>query len=129
MLPYNINLKKLAKLLNYIDKFNITIEIWTTGDVIVYIYTKKQFNQIFEYQSDFDDAIDEALKFLNKRVAFEWLTDYEEPDLEEQLNDPEFIKKAEEELEKRGYDIEVEKQKLLKFLENYMKELKSQKEN
>ena len=129
MLPHNIDLNKLVKLLNYTDRFNITIEIWTTGDFIIYVYTKKQFNQIFEYQSDFDDAIDEALKFLNKRVAFEWLTDYEELDLEEKLNDPEFIKKAEQELKARGYDIEAEQQKLLKFLENYMKELKSQKEN
>jgi len=129
MLPHNINLKKLAKLLSYTDRFNIKIEILAIGSFVIYIYTKKQFNQIFKYQSDFDDAVDEAIKFLNKRIAFEWLTDYEEPDLEEQLNDPEFIKKAEEELKARGYDIEAEKQKFLKFLENYMKELKSQKEN
>lgn len=120
MLPHNINLDKLAKLLNYTDRFNITIEIWATGDFTIYIYTKKQFNQIFKYQSDFDDAIDEALKFLNKRIAFEWLTDYKEPDLDEEFDDTEFIGKAE---------IEAEKQKILKFLENYMKELKSQKEN
>ena len=57
------DLKKLGRLLEYSDRYEISIQFWPKQTVV---YIAKNGVDLQDYGGDFDFAIDESIKYLSR---------------------------------------------------------------
>lgn len=63
MLPNNINLLKLAKLLAYSNVYEISIQFYPKT---ISVFISKDGVELTDFGGDFDFAIDKAIEYLNR---------------------------------------------------------------
>ena len=62
-LPNNINLKRLATLLRYSDKYELSIQFWPDQTAV---YISKNGVDLKSFGGDFDFAINNSIKYLDR---------------------------------------------------------------
>jgi hypothetical protein len=62
-LPNDIDLKLLAKLLKYSDRYEISIQFWPDG---IAVYISKDHVDLQDYRGDFEFAITKSIEYLDR---------------------------------------------------------------
>ena len=62
-LPNGIDLKQLARLLKYSDRYDISIQFWTDQ---IAVFISKHDVELKDYGGDFDFAITRSIEYLDR---------------------------------------------------------------
>lgn len=62
-LPNGIDLKQLARLLKYSDRYDISIQFWTDQ---IAVFISKHGVDLKDYGGDFDFAVTRSIEYLDK---------------------------------------------------------------